>query len=106
MRGGSREPKPLKETLSSLLREIRSLSGEKGPLGKARAAWADLVGAAAASRTRVAALENGSLLVEVASSALKQDLSTFRREELLKGLRERVPEARIETLRFRVGTVA
>jgi predicted nucleic acid-binding Zn ribbon protein len=99
MRGSSREPQPVKEVLKSLLREIRA--PEKGPFVRTKEVWEALLGPTAAAKCRLAALENGVLVVEVASSALKHDLSTFRRETLLGALRERVPEAKIRALRFR-----
>jgi hypothetical protein len=44
--------------------------------------------------------------VEVASAALKHDLDTFRRAEVLRGLQERLPDMGLSGLSFRVGAVS
>jgi predicted nucleic acid-binding Zn ribbon protein len=68
-------------------------------------AWREAAGAMAAEYTRVGALRGGKLEVTVANSALVQEL-TFQKPELLKALRERLPEEKIRDLRFRVGVVS
>lgn len=52
------------------------------------AGWRDAVGAEVAAATRVRGLREGTLVVEVASSALLQELRTFHRAGLLRALRE------------------
>jgi hypothetical protein len=97
------DPSPLSELLPGVL---RGLMGARGwGIEKVRAAWGDLVGPAIAKRTRVKALEQGQVRVEVASAALKHDLATFRRPALLKGLQARLPELSIRALTFRVGSI-
>jgi len=96
------EPTPIGELLPSVLRGIK---GTSGPLDRVRKAWGEIVGPLVASRTRVAGLENGQVRVEVASAALKHDLSTFRQPEVVKGLRERLPEMGIRDVSYRVAAV-
>lgn len=69
-----------------------------------RDAWPALVGEAVAKRSRIAAYHRGEIVLEVSSSALRQDLGIFRREQLLKSLQEALPETPISGLKCRVGT--
>jgi len=100
-RSSSPDPKPLREILPRLLKEVL------GPRGKARdrlrEAWSEVVGAADAQRTRLVGVEDGVLTVEVASAALKHDLEFFRREEVLSGLREKLPALALQKVRYRAG---
>jgi len=98
------EPEPLNKLVPAVLRGIRGPAS--GPLAQVRGVWPGLVGEATASRTRVAAVEGGRVRVEVASAAVKHDLSTFRRDEVLAGLRKRLPDLRIREVRYRLGTVS
>ena len=59
----------------------------------------------AAEYTRVGMLRRGKLEVTVANSMLVQEL-TFQKPDLLKALRERLPDETIRDLRFRVGAVS
>jgi hypothetical protein len=56
-----------------------------------------------AERTRVASVEEGRVRVEVASAAVRHDLATFRSADVLKRLRERLPELRIREVSYRLG---
>ena len=73
-------------------------------LKEVREAWPEVVGEAVARRSRVAAYHGGEIILEVASSALRQDLGVFRREQLLESLREALPDTPISGLKCRVGT--
>ncbi len=95
-------PTPIHELLPAVL---RSLKGPAGPVERVRKAWGEVVGPLVASRTRVAAVENGQVRVEVASAALKHDLATFRQPEVVKGLKERLPEMGIRGVSYRVAAV-
>ena len=97
------EPSALRDVVPGVLRELRPHSPI---LARLRKAWADVVGEDAAVRTRPAGLEQGVLTVHVASAALKHHLSTFRRDEILDGLRRRVPGVPLEEVRFRVGDLS
>jgi predicted nucleic acid-binding Zn ribbon protein len=98
------EPLPIHEVLPALLRGVKQAAG--GPMGRVRNAWAEVVGPAIAARTRVAALENGRVRVEVASAALKHDLGTFRQAEVLRGLQERLPDMEIRGVSYRVSALS
>jgi hypothetical protein len=98
------EPTPIGELLPAVLRGLRGPSG--GALARTRAAWALVVGPAVAERTRVAAVESGEIRVEVASAALKHDLQTFRSGEVLKGLRQHLPDLGIRRVSYRVAAVS
>lgn len=91
----------MQDVIPGVLRGI--LRDQKGPVGRVRAVWAQLVGEATARRTRVAAVEGGVLVVEVSSAALKHHLKTFGSDDLLERLHERLPDLRIRTVRYRVG---
>jgi len=95
-----REPVPLADALRPLMRGIRP--AKRAGVERVKEVWPAVVGAAAAKRTRVAACKDGELLIEVSSAALRQHLSVFQREEILRGLRERLPELSIESLKCRV----
>ena len=99
----SPEPVPVGEILPELLRGIRA--SRRGPAEKVRAIWPHIAGEAVARRCRIAGCEDGVVTVEVASAALKHDLATFRREALLRDLREKLPGLALRDLRFKVGAV-
>jgi hypothetical protein len=96
------QPKPVREVLGVVLRGLRGTGGEAG---KVREAWPGIVGAATAAKTRVASLEDGTLTVEVASSALKHHLSTFLSGEILESLGRELPGLRIRAVRYKVGQI-
>jgi len=100
-RSRSPDPQPVKDILPRLLKEVLGGRGRKAE--RLRRAWSGVVGEAVAQRTRVVGLKHGVLSVEVASAALKHDLGLFRREEVLSGLRERLPEMVIREVSYRVG---
>jgi len=104
MRRGRREPARLRQILPSVLRGMGTRGGSR--LSRVRAAWGEVVGPALAERTRVTAVAEGRIRVEVASAALKHDLAVFRREEILEGLRRRLPDLSLRDLSFRVGAVS
>ena len=98
------EPAPIHEVVPSVL---RGLTGSAtGPVERARKAWGEVVGLEVASRTRVAGVENGRVRVEVASAALKHDLATFREADVLRGLKERLPDMGIREVSYRVAALA
>jgi len=104
--GGYQEPAPLGDTVPAILRGLRQSAGRaRGPLQQVRDAWPEIVGEGIAVRTRIVAVDQGRIRVEVASAALKHDLATFRRPEILERLKERFPELRLRGLSFRVGAV-
>jgi hypothetical protein len=98
------DPAPIHELLPSVLRGLRGAA--TGPVEQVRREWAAVVGPEVASRTRVAAVENGRVRVEVESAALKHDLATFRNADVVRGLRERLPELGIRDVSYRVAAVS
>jgi len=86
-RGGRyKEPAPVREILPRVMRGLRPK--ERDGLARVRELWPKVVGENTARRCRPAALEQGCLTIEVASAALRQHLSVFRREEILEALAE------------------
>lgn len=63
--------------------------------------WNELLGPTAA-QTRLGTPKRGTLEVRVSHSVVMQELN-FRRDELLRGLQEKLPEAKIARFKFRVG---
>ena len=97
MKGRRRtEPEPLKRLIPGVLKGMKP----PGRLERVRAAWPEVVGPVAAARTRVLGFEEGRVRVEVASAPLKHDLQTFRRDEVLEGLKKRLPDLRIRDVRY------
>lgn len=95
------QPKAVREVLAGVLRGLRVSA--HGEAGRVRDVWPEVVGPATAAKTRVASLEDGTLVVEVASSALKHHLSTFLSGEILEALGKRLPGLAIRSIRYRVG---
>ena len=91
---------PLADLLRSEMRGIRPK--KRDPIGPVREIWPEVVGAAAAKRSRVASCREGELIIEVSSAALRQHLAVFRREEILAAIRKSLPEIRLESLKCRV----
>ncbi len=66
--------------------------------------WRETVGPEIAETTRVSGFRDGVLAVEVASSALLQELATFYGASILAALKERgAPLPEIRELRFKLG---
>ena len=95
------DPAPIQDVLPGILRGIKP----EGPVERVRKAWVEAVGGEIANRTRVAGFANGRVTVEVASAALKHDLATFRAADLLKALRERLPDAGVQAVSYRVASL-
>jgi predicted nucleic acid-binding Zn ribbon protein len=95
------EPASLRQLLPGVLKGLRGVAS--GPVARVREVWPEIVGPVVAGRTRVAAVEEGRVRVEVASAAVRHDLATFRRAEVLRGLQERLPELRIREVSYRLG---
>lgn len=104
MRRRNPDPSSLKDLVPSVLRGMKRTVA--GPVARVREAWPLVVGEATASRTRVTGFSDGKVRVEVASAAVKHDLSVFRRGEVLKGLRKRLPDLAIRAVFYRVGAVS
>jgi len=92
-----RDPASAGGVLDGLIAEL----GWTGTLsqGELMASWEELVGEATAERSRPVGIENGVLLVQCDSTAWATQLRLMR-DELLRQLAERFPDARVESIRF------
>jgi hypothetical protein len=97
------EPAPIQELLPSIIRGLKGAA--VGPMARLREAWAEILGREVATRTRVAAFADGEVRVEVASAALKHDLTAFRSAEVLGALRERLPDLGVRRVSYRVAAL-
>lgn len=97
-RGG--EPERLGEILARVIEDTRLFSRreQEDLVG----AWRDVAGPDIAVHTTVRTFKAGVLTVAVDSAPLLQELTVFMREELLRGLRERLGGIHVEDLRFRL----
>ncbi len=66
--------------------------------------WSEIVGEVLAGMTCPGNVSRGSLQVVVSDSGAMQELS-FRKKQILAALKSKLPEAKVEDLRFRVGKV-
>src|SRR5436305_664768 len=99
-----RGPEPLSEILGELF--VARGYGRLRAAGELDAAWAAAVGEPACRQTRVGGVRRGVLVVTVAHPALLEELSAFRKPDLLAALRRDAPGTAIHDIRFRVGPVA
>jgi predicted nucleic acid-binding Zn ribbon protein len=98
-RRGSTES--LGEILSALLQKrsyVRPLA-----LASFTDAWRRAAGGRVADRTRVAAFRDGTLIIEVGSSAQRYELEAFQSRELLAALQADRAIAPVRKLTFRLG---
>lgn len=99
----SRDPKQLGDVLGELfaLRGYARLHAA----GELQAVWDDALGESARGRTRLGDVRRGVLTVTVDHPALLEELSVFRKAELLEALRASAKGSTINDLRFRIGAV-
>lgn len=102
--GGYQEPMALGDLVPGVLGGMKPKRDDR--LRRLRAAWPQVVGPQAAERTRLVAFDQGVLRVDVASAALKHDLATFRREEILAALEKRLGGGRIRAVQYRVSDLS
>lgn len=95
-------PERLGEILSRLF-AARGWGRRQGRLHLERA-WEESIDPQFAGQTRVLGLRRGVLEVEVANSALLQELAHFHKRRLLERLRPRLPGTTLTDLRFRAGS--
>ena len=65
-------------------------------------AWREVAGAAWANQARPGGIRRGVLEVLVSNNLLMQEIG-FEQQRLLTALQERVPDAQIQQIRFRIG---
>ena len=97
----AKQPKPIGKVIAQLVQRRGFAQVRKAD--QRDTVWRTLIGDMA-SDTQLGSLRRGVLEIIVSNSLLMQEL-TFRKEELLTGLQEALPEAKVEQLRFRVGKV-
>jgi hypothetical protein len=92
---------PIDEILKGWRRKVRASWHAGPPLHEE---WKRAVGDEIARHTRVIELSGGELLVEVDSSPLLNELSTYSREEILGSLQSLESFRGVRKLRFRAGS--
>jgi predicted nucleic acid-binding Zn ribbon protein len=95
------------ESIGNILAQLMAQKGfgrERG-VEAFEDAWRAAAGELAGRYSRVGGLRRGKLEITVANSMLVQEL-TFQKPNLLKTLREQLPEETIRDLRFRVGAIS
>jgi predicted nucleic acid-binding Zn ribbon protein len=94
-------PQPVGDILSRFMKT----SGLKAKLRSPRIydCWPEIAGEEAARHSRVVGLKHCVLYVEVDSAPWLQMLSTFKKNDLLTGARERMQGVRVTDIRFKVG---
>lgn len=95
-------PEDLKNILGRLI--IARGWGRKQSHMHLHQAWAAAVGEEHERQTRVVRFRRGVLEVEVANSALLQELANFHKRKLLQDLRKRLPNTMINDIRFKAGS--
>jgi len=90
--------------LKGVLREKRFY--QKVRYGRLAQAWENVVGEEIFRLTRITGYLDGKLVIEVASSALLQELSGFMKPLLLEKLRAEQGAQDVVSLEFRLGTQA
>ena len=95
----ARGPQRLSDTLSELV-ALKGLA-KSGAAEQLSQAWQKVAGERIASETRVVAVKNRSLEIEVASAALMYELDSFHKPGLLVTLQQQ-PGLEINRLKFRL----
>jgi len=98
----AKRPKQIGNVIAQLVQ--RKGYAQVRAAGERDEAWRKSVGEPLVVSTRVAGIRRGVFEVLVANSLMMQEL-TFRKEELLSDLRDRLPEEGIKQLRFRLGNI-
>jgi hypothetical protein len=98
-----RGPRELSEILGELF-TVRGY-GQLRALSELEEAWNTAVGEPHCHQTRLGEIRRGVVNVTVAHPTLLEELSAFRKPELLAALRACAPGATIHDIRFRVGPV-
>jgi len=99
----ARGPKALADVLGELF-AVRGYARLHAS-GELEVAWNAALGESYAGRTRLGDVRRGVLTVTVDHPALLEELSAYRKGELLQALRATVRGSTITALRFRIGPV-
>jgi predicted nucleic acid-binding Zn ribbon protein len=101
MEGAKSQVHRIGDLVAQLLRaQVRPRRKELGELSDA---WARAAGPETARRSRPVGFKDGRLTVHVDSAALRQEIVSFRKEEILAKLREAYPAARVASLKCVLG---
>lgn len=98
-----RDPKALGDVLGELF-ALRGYARLRAA-GDLQAVWDAALGESAQGRTRLGEVRRGVLTVIVDHPALLEELSAFRKAELLEAVRASSGGSTIHDLRFRIGAV-
>ena len=93
-------PELLGSILPGLLR-ARGISS-RSPVGKITELWVEMVGEEVGKHTLVRGCRGGVLGVEVDSAPWMQELASFRRDEILERLQERLPDVQVHDIKFTI----
>jgi len=94
-------PHRIGDLVATLMR--KAVRPGRRDFGEVSMAWVRAVGPEVARRSRPVGFREGRLTVSFDSSALRQEVASFRAEELLTRLREECPETRIASLKCVLG---
>lgn len=94
-----REPRSIADVLTEL--EVLSGYNKKNSREQLRQAWTNVAGEFAA-QSRALQVRAGVLHVAVSNPAVLDELSNFRKNELLTKLREQHPQLRLRDLKFKL----
>ena len=89
--------------LKSLIKEVRGNLPAKGASESLLLAWQEVGGEDIAVATIKVEMRNGFVNVVMDNHILKQEIESFRHEQLLSGLRQRFPEKIIRGIRVKIG---
>jgi len=95
------ERKPGARRIGDLVAELMKSPAvpPPGELTDLAAAWARAAGPEVARRSRPLGLRNGELTVGFESAAVRQEVESFRRPEILARLRTEMPGRRVAAIR-------
>lgn len=96
-------PRPLGEILGALF-ATRGF-GRLRSVSELEAAWITAVGQDVAAKTKIGAIRHGVVNVTVNHPTLLEELSAFRKHELIASLKRNAPSTLVRDIRFRVGHV-
>ncbi len=94
------------KTIGSVMRKLMTQRGYAAiqATNELQERWKEIVGEVLAGMTCPGNVSRGTLQVIVSDSGAMQELS-FRKKQILAALKAKLPEAKVEDLRFRVGKV-
>lgn len=98
----ARRPKRSADIVAQLM--ARKGYGQQTAAKELHQAWQEIAAESWQNQTRAGQIRKGVLEIFVANSVLNQRLE-FEKRSLLAGLQQRLPQANIRDIRFRIGNV-